>query len=119
MSHRWTTGCALALGSVLLVSVGCWGGGAKRMYPKEISSSAGADAVKMYDTNKDGKISGDEIFKCPALKAAIAQIDPSGKGEITADMIDARIKAWKDTKLARMTVSCTVSRTANRFQTQP
>ena len=115
MSHRWMTGCALVLGGLLLASMGCWGSGAARMYPKEISSSASADAMKMYDTNKDGKISGDELDKAPALKAAIAQLDPSGKGEITADMIDTRIKAWKDTKLARMTVSCTVTRNGHPF----
>jgi hypothetical protein len=115
MSHRWTTGCVLALGSMLLVSVGCWQGGTKRVYPKEISSSASADAMQMYDTNKDGKISGDELAKCPALKAAMAQLDPSGKGEITADMIDARIKMWKDTKLARTTVGCRVTRNGKPF----
>jgi hypothetical protein len=100
---------------MLLVCAGCWPGGAARINPKKISASASADAMQMYDTNKDGKISGEELLKCPALKAAIAQIDPSGKGEITADMIDARIKAWKDTKLARMTVSCRVTRNGRPF----
>jgi hypothetical protein len=76
----------------------------------KFSSAAGTDAIATYDTNKDGKLSGEELDKCPAVKAAIAQIDPSGKGEITADMIDTRVKQWIDTKLARMTVSCTVTR---------
>ena len=115
MSHRWTTGCALALGCVLLASVGCWGGPAKRMPQAKFSSNAGTDAIATYDTNKDGKISGTELDKCPALKAAMAQIDPSGKGEITAAMIDARVKNWIDTKLARMTVSCSVMRNGKPF----
>ena len=80
------------------------------MPQKKFSSSAGADAIATYDANKDGKLSGEELLKSPALKAAIAQIDPSGKGEITADMIDARIKSWIDSKFARMTVNCTVTR---------
>jgi hypothetical protein len=110
MSHRWTAACALALGGVLLAAVGCWGTGAKRMPQSKFSPTAGADAIKLYDTNNDGKISGPELDKASALKAAIAQIDSRHTGEITADMIDARVGEWVKTKLARMTVSCTVQR---------
>jgi hypothetical protein len=115
MSRRWMTGCALVLGVAVLVSVGCWGGKPPRQQQDKFSSSSGADAIKTYDTDKDGKISGAELDKCPALKAAMAQIDPSGKGEITADMIDSRVKAWIETKLGRMTVSCTVTRGGQPF----
>ena len=59
-----------------------------------------------YD--KDGKISGAELDKCPALKAAMAQIDTTGEGSITAAKITARIRAWQDSKLGRMSLSCTV-----------
>jgi len=76
--------------------------------PKIDAKAAGAEAMKLFDANKDGKLSGDELNKCPGVKAAIDQIDPSGKGEITAETIAARIKAWQDTKLARMTISCRV-----------
>ena len=71
------------------------------MLPPSIDAvAAGTEAMKMYDTNHDGKISGAELDKCPAIKAAIAQIDLSGKGEVTAEMITARIKKWQDS-LAR------------------
>jgi hypothetical protein len=83
---------------------------ARRMpAPKIDARAAGAEAIKLYDANKDGKLSGDELDKCPGLKAAIGQVDPDGTGEITADMITARIEAWQRTRLARMTVACTVS----------
>jgi hypothetical protein len=72
------------------------------------AKAAGAEAMKLFDANHDGKLSGDELSKCPGVKAAVNEIDPSGKGEITAETIAARTKAWQDTKLARMTVACKV-----------
>lgn len=110
MSSRWTTACALVLASVLSVVVGCWGGGAKRVPQSDFNPKAGADAVTMYDTNKDGKISGEELAAAPSLRAAIKQLDPGQTGQITAEMIDARVDSWRRTKLARVTVSCKVTR---------
>ncbi len=80
-----------------------------RIAPAQIDAkAAGEKAIEMFDTDKDGKLSGKELDKCPGLKAAIDNIDPSGKGEITAEMIAARIKAWQRSRLGRMSLSCTV-----------
>ena len=76
--------------------------------PKIDAEAAGKEAMKLFDTNKDGKISGKELDKCPGLKAAIDNIDPSGKEEITAEKITARIKRWLDSKLGRMSLGCRV-----------
>jgi hypothetical protein len=115
MSHRWTAGCALVLCCVTLASVGCWGSHPSRMEQAKFSSNAGADALATYDTNKDGKISGEELFNCPSLKAAINQLDPNKTGEVTAAMIDARVKSWIDTKISRQNFSCTVLRNGKPF----
>jgi hypothetical protein len=77
--------------------------------PKIDAEAAGKEAIKLYDTDKDGKISGKELDKCPGLKAAIDNLDPSGKEEITAEKITARIKAWQDSMLARMSLGCRVT----------
>ena len=80
-----------------------------RIAPAQIDAkAAGEKAIEMFDTDKDGKLSGKELDKCPGLKAAIDKIDPSGKGEITAEMIAARIEAWQRSRLARMSLSCKV-----------
>ncbi len=82
-----------------------------RLYPPAIDAkAAGVEAIKQFDTDHDGEISGKELDKCPGLKAAIDTIDPSGKGEITAADIAARIKAWQDSKLGRMSLSCSVKK---------
>jgi hypothetical protein len=92
----------------LAIAAGC-SRGPGRLYPPPINaSSAGSEAIAMYDANKDGKISGPELANCPALKAAMAQIDKAGEGAITARMIADRIEDWKRSKLARIPVSCIV-----------
>jgi hypothetical protein len=83
--------------------------GPPRILPPNIdAAAAGTEAIKEFDADHDGKISGEELDKCPGLKAAIDQIDRSGKGEITAEKITARIKAWQDSRLGRMSLGCRV-----------
>jgi hypothetical protein len=72
------------------------------------AKAAGAKAIELYDADKDGKLSGKELDKCPGLKAAIDKVDTSGKGEITAEMIANRIKAWQRSRLGRISLACTV-----------
>ena len=59
MSNRMTLCGVLVLAGLLAVSLGC-PGGKSRIHPPGISSSAGADAVAAFDTDKDGKIDGAE-----------------------------------------------------------
>lgn len=108
MSLRTMSGCILALG--LILATGCSNAPPRLKPPAINASAAGSQAMEMYDTDKDGKISGAELDKCPALKAAIGQIDDTGEGVVTAAKITARVKKWQDSKLGRMSLSCTVLR---------
>jgi hypothetical protein len=105
---KWL-GLAVVLACILVVFQGCEKRPA-RVLPPGINSSAGDDAIKDFDTDKDKKISGAELNKCPGLKAAIEQVDKEKTGGITADMIYARIKDWKDSKLGKMSVGCMITR---------
>ena len=107
MSHRMTIGCVLTLVGLFVVSAGCPSRPPRINMPSMDASSAGAQAIAMYDANKDGKLTGDELDKCPGLKAAAATLDPGGQG-ITAEMITERIKRWQNQKVARLPLSCTV-----------
>ena len=72
---------------LITLSGGCQCPGARRVYPPKINPNAPADAIAMFDKNGDGKLSGDELDKCPGLKAALNRLDPAKTGAVTADMI--------------------------------
>jgi hypothetical protein len=100
---------------VVAASLGCLGG-PKRVLPPYIDAkAAGLKAIEMYDTNKDGFLSGKELDQCPGLKAACISsgrvpptVDPARTGRITAEMITERIRAWQATKIGRRMIQCTV-----------
>jgi len=82
-----------------------------RLHPPGIdASAAGALAMKQYDTDGDGKVSGEELEKAPSLKQALGNLDLNGDGAVSASEVTARIKNWQETKLGRMTLSCTVNK---------
>src|SRR5664279_2132272 len=103
--------CVAAI--VFVVALGCIVGCQRRTVhfrPSRFDAvAAGQAAVKEYDTDGDGKIAGAELGKCPCVKAAIDQIDPSGKGEVTSERRTARIRAWEQSRLGTMGVRCRVT----------
>ena len=115
MSRKRTVGLVLAFAAVVVVCAGC-PRRPERIHPPSINASeAGKKAIEMFDANKDGKLSGEEFDKCPGLKSALAKIDANGTGEVTADMLTARIEAWQKSKLGRMSFSCQVTRNGQPF----
>jgi hypothetical protein len=75
------------------------------LYPRQIDAdAAGQEAIKIYDTNGDGKISGAEFDTVPSLASAQAMANFKSTKEkgITGADIAARIKAWQATKVGRI-----------------
>jgi hypothetical protein len=95
---------------LLTLSGGCQCVGRDRPRIPKINPHAGADAIAMFDKNGDGKLSGDELDQCPGLKAALPRLDPAKTGAVTAEMIDARVAAWRARPVGRMPMACTVLR---------
>jgi hypothetical protein len=102
--------CACLLAASMIVALGCSRGPSRFVPPAIDASTAGALAIELYDANKDGKLCGAELEKCPALKAALAQIDTTRDGDITADKIAARIESWKKWNLGRISFTFLVLR---------
>jgi hypothetical protein len=73
-----------------------------------IDSAAGQTALKQYDTNGDGGLSGAELDKTPPLKSAMARLDKNRDGKLTAEEINDRIEEWKKTRVALTSVAPTI-----------
>jgi Ca2+-binding EF-hand superfamily protein len=110
MSTRNVMGFGLILtASFLMILMGCQRGPSRIEPPSINASAAGSEAMEMFDTNKDGKISGAEFDKVPSLKSNLKRLDANGDGAVTADEITDRIKFWQDVlKTGRQSVHCIV-----------
>lgn len=108
MTHRLTVASVVVVCAAMSTSGGCSNGPARIHPPAIDASAAGQGAIDQYDANKDGAISGDELDKAPALKAAIRKIDADGDRKLTAGEVTDRIKQWQDSKLGLTTARCTV-----------
>jgi hypothetical protein len=101
----------LALVAVYFLSqVGCIRQPPRVVPPSIDADDAGTLAVETYDANKDGKISGGELDKVPGLKDSLAQLNSNREKGMTAADVTARIKAWQETRVGRMTLTCLVTR---------
>jgi hypothetical protein len=103
-----------ALAAVLLLTQsGCLSEPSRIVPPSIDADAAGQEAIKLYDFNHDGKISGAEFVKVPSLLKGLPNFTPPSTKEkgITAADITARIKAWQATRTGRMGgVVCKITR---------
>lgn len=67
-----------------------------------------AKAMELYDTDKDGKISGEELDNAPGLKAALKVMKTDKEKGITKEQIADRLKKWLDSRIGRTSLSCIV-----------
>jgi hypothetical protein len=64
-----------------------------------------ASAMKLYDTNHDGKISDDELDAVPGLKASLALLKTDSKKGVTSELLAERLKNWNDSRIGRMALA--------------
>jgi hypothetical protein len=101
--YEWT---ALAVALAALSISSCTGGPARVLPPKIDPGGAASEAMELYDADGDGLLAGPELEKAPGLKAAIATLDTDKDGKVSADEIEARIEAWQATRIGVATIMC-------------
>ena len=99
-------GAGLSMAVVFAVGSSCSNRPPPIVHPHIDAEAAGQRAIEMYDTNKDGKLSGEELDQCPGLKAAMGSV--GGGGGITAEAITARIAEWQRSRIGRIPAGCRV-----------
>jgi hypothetical protein len=96
------SGLMVLLAVTLLTQSGCLNE-PKRIVPPSIDAdAAGQEAMKLFDKNTDGKISGAEFDQVPSLLQALPTIKSTKEKGITAADITTRIKAWQLTRIGRI-----------------
>ena len=97
MTRRHTIGL-IVLG--IAAAAGCGPNSRKRIVAPAMSpSSAAADAMALYDVNKDGFLDAAELEKCPALKVNLKKYDTNGDGRISADEIVSRLQKFRESNI--------------------
>jgi hypothetical protein len=81
-----------------------------RVLAPSFDTGSAATALTSFDENKDGKISGKELDKCPGIKASLKVMKTDKDKGVTKEMITGRIEKWIESKIGRTTISCTVTR---------
>ena len=72
--------------------------GPTRVTPPQIDPErAATEAIRLYDTDKDGSLNAAEVAKCPGMLAEIKSYDRDGNGLVSEEEIAARIKDLRST----------------------
>lgn len=102
--RRRTTWAILAL--VALATASCTGGPSRIQPPSISAGGAASEAMQLYDADGDGYLAGAELDKVPGLKAAIETLDTDKDGKVSYDEIKARIETWQATRVGVATIAC-------------
>lgn len=97
MSPRPSRGAApaqpLLLAGFVFLAVAC--SGRRVQVPAIPAEKAAQEALKQYDTNKDGVVDKAELKACPALASCLKIVDKNRDGKLSGDEITERIKSYQ------------------------
>jgi hypothetical protein len=94
---------------LVLVLASCSGRGGSRIKPPALSPAAAAEqAMATYDTNKDGFLDAKELEKCPALLAALDDLDKNKDKKLSASEIEAELADMRDSRAGIVSITCVV-----------
>ncbi len=88
---------------------GCSSRPARIEPPKINAQSASAAALKAFDTDADGTISGAELDLTPGIKGALGRIDKDGDNKVTAAELAARIEELTGSRAGALPATCMIT----------
>ncbi len=107
LRHLHCSSKAVFLVGIVLLA-GCSGRPGRVSPPSIDAEDAAAQAMSTFDKNSDGFIADKELISAPALNAALKQLDEDGDGKVSEEEIVKRIRAWSESKIGIMSISCNV-----------
>ena len=110
MCSRMITYCTLVATVLVTLTGGCQCSRARRVHGPKINPHAAADAIAMFDKDGDGRAQRQRAGQVPWAEGRAAPARRRQDGAVTAEMIDARIKAWRASVVGRGVVRCFISR---------
>lgn len=94
----------------MLATVGCGSGSTGRVAaPSYDPDAMAAAALSALDANGNGTIEGAELDACPALKSALPGIDTNRDRKVSADELKARFTAYKAQAAGAVGVAASVT----------
>jgi hypothetical protein len=82
------------IGFAFAVFIAGCSGGPQRVKPPKIDIDAAAtQAIELYDTDHDGKLSENELSKCPGVLVMLTGYDTNGDKHVDAAEFNARLKS--------------------------
>ena len=107
LNLAWTAVTTAEWAAICLV-IGCLGG--PGIDEPTFDTQAVADtAMRLYDANKDGQISDEEISEWPGLVKAMGEFDTDGDGVLSAEETVAVIEFYADIRMSVAPLVCHVS----------
>jgi hypothetical protein len=88
---------------------GCSRGPGRVTPPKIDPERAATEAIRLYDTDKDGSLNAAEIAKCPGMLAEIKSYDHDGNGLVSREEIMARIQDLRKHGIGLTRLNCDVT----------
>ena len=102
-NRRYGIPCLLAA-----IAVGCSRGPTRVSAPSVNSAEAGAEAIRLYDKDGDGKLSGAELDACPGIKLHLAAYDSDGDGAVSQTEIEAQLQKFVSSKIGQTNLQIAV-----------
>ena len=93
----------------MLLIVGCTGGPERVKPPKIDPSAAAKQAMELYDLNHDGKLSLEELAKCPGVLVSIDRYDSNHDKAIDQEEFSTRLTNLLKNRTGATELACIVA----------